>query len=292
MFLFLDSFPVISCSAAQVPWVTRGASLAPVRGPAPPASDPGSSGSIAFVLRGSWVTGGGLCAEALGAGARVRPESGPEAEPRAALRHWVQGGRGAPCWRGARLSRKGRRRRPSEGLTPENRLHLIHRGKSGRCRVSPGARGRGGVPHSPAAHRASPTSGLRQVLEQQGIPLTPSPQEAPGREAVSVPQDARHRQALLAAGALSLPNREPSQAHGSALPGAAQDTHTRQSSCQSSQMHTHARVRAAGQPHPSWLHAALLWSPPGQLSAPWRQTLTRCPEGPVSGRLTPSHPGG
>ena len=32
LFLFLDSFPVISCSAAQVLWVTRGSALAPCEG--------------------------------------------------------------------------------------------------------------------------------------------------------------------------------------------------------------------------------------------------------------------
>ena len=260
------------------------------------------------------------------------------------LRHWVQEGRDASCWRGGRLSRKGRRCRLSEGLTPENRLNLIHRGKSGRCCVSPGPPGRQGekgssvlqqrtghhqpagpakcwgsrefhCPPAPKRRRAerqltrprtrgvvapphASPAGLggpllasgapcwpRGPLLASGVPCWPrGPLLASGAPcwprgpllASGVP--CWPRGPLLASGALCLPSREPSQGHGSPLPGAARDTHAGQSS-RRPQTHAHAHTHTTGQPHPGRLRAALLWNPPGPAQHPMASDPDSLPRG-------------
>lgn len=162
---------------------------------------------------------------------------------------------------------------------------------------SPGAPGREAVPHSPAAHRASPTSGLRQVLEQQGIPLPPSPQEAPGRETVNTPQDARRsglstRKPCWPLGPSPCLTESPAKPTAPLCQGPPR-THTPGSPPTNPPRCTHTRACARqDSPTPAGSMPPFCGIPLGQLSAPWRQTLTRCPEGPVSGRLTLSHPGG
>ena len=262
------------------------------------------------------------------------------------LRHWVQEGRDASCWRGGRLSRKGRRCRLSEGLTPENWLNLIHRGKSGRCCVSPGPPGRQGekgssvlqqrtghhqpagpakcwgsrefhCPPAPKRRRAerqltrprtrgvvapphASPAGLGGLCWPRGVPCWPrGPLLASG-----VPCWPRGPPAGLGGlcwprgppaglGGLCWPRgpsaclaESPAKATaplcqgppGTRTPGSppAAPRHTR--------THTHTQQDS---PTPAGSVPPFCGIPLGQLSTPWRQTLTHCPEAPVSGRAHP-----